>query len=565
MARSWGRATLRHAWRGLLPALTLLLWAPPSSSQQISTIHVLGNAQADESLILESFGLRTGDAYHVDKVRRGIRALYRQGLFRDVLIDAEEGPEGITLTIRVVENPTLLRIRYEGTDKLKEKDFAEVVQLVEGQIVSSRDVEQARRDILALYEEKGHLLAEVTPELRGDVRADLTFQIDEGKKVQVERITFSGNVYVSADVLNEALETKEDRWWRGGDFKRDVFEADKERIIARMGEEGFVDASVDDVQLTFSETKDRLFIDITVTEGPRYRVGVIELDHGGVIPENRIRRVIALEEGAAFNTSRFEETTSNLYSLFHEQGYIYASIDARRSPREDHIIDVSYRIVEQEPARINRILITGNRKTRDKVIRRQLMASPGDVFKRSRVLRSQREVYALGFFDDIQLDSRNADRETGAIDLVLNVQERTTGSASLGAGVNSQAGLTGFLQLSQNNFRGKGQIVSVRAEFGRFREYELSFTEPWLFDTPLSAGLVHGESARGRPSIRAAVPVAGLHEDLDALLDCGIPPHGGAGIRGRDRRRRPRHRSSHRSQQFADLIRDPDDVAQLAR
>jgi outer membrane protein insertion porin family len=469
-------------------AIALLLWAQPSFSQQIAEIRVVGNAQAEESLILESFGLKAGDAYHVDKVRRGIRALYKQGLFRDVNLDAEETAEGIVVTIHVVENPTLLRVIYEGADKLDEKDFREVVQLVEGQIVSAKEVDQARRDILALYEEKGHLLAEVHPELRGDVRAELTFKIDEGKKVQVSRITFTGNRYVSADDLRGAMETKEDRWWRGGDFKRDVFEEDKKKIVARMGEEGFVDATVEDAELVFSEDKQRLDLQISVAEGPRYRVGVVELDHGGVIPEARIRAAIPLIEGSAFNTVQFDETTSNLYSLLHEEGYIYANIDARKTPREDHVIDVSYRIVEQEPARINRILITGNRKTKDKVIRRQLLAAPGDVFKRSNVLRSQREVFQLGFFDDIQLDSQNADRETGAIDLVLNVEERSTGSASLGAGVNSQAGLTGFVQLSQNNFRGLGQIVSVRAEFGRFREYEFSFTEPWLFDTPTSAG-----------------------------------------------------------------------------
>jgi outer membrane protein insertion porin family len=469
-------------------ALAILLGAQPSFSQEIAEIRVVGNAQAEESLILESFGLKTGDAYHVDKVRRGIRALYRQGLFRDVHIEAEEAPAGIVVTIQVVENPTLLRVRYEGTDKLDEKDFREVVQLVEGQVVSAKDVDQARRDILALYEEKGHLLAEVHPELRGDVRAELTFKIDEGKKVQVRRIAFTGNRYVSADDLRDAMETKEDRWWRGGDFKRDVFEEDKKKIVARMGEEGFVDAAVDGAELVFSEDKERLDLEIAVTEGPRYRVGVVELNHGGVIPEARIRAAIPLAEGEAFNTVQYEETTANLYSLLHEEGYIYANIDARRTPRDDHVIDVSYRIVEQEPARINRILITGNRKTKDKVIRRQLFAAPGDVFKRSSVLRSQREVFQLGFFDDIQLDSQNADRETGAIDLVLNVEERSTGSASLGAGVNSQAGLTGFVQLSQNNFRGLGQIVSVRAEFGRFREYEFSFTEPWLFDTPTSAG-----------------------------------------------------------------------------
>jgi len=471
-----------------LLGVVLLIGPAPARAENVAQVRVLGNAMADESLVLEAFGISPGDRYEVEDVRSGIRSLYRQGLFRDIQVEAERTAEGIDIVIRVVENPTLLRIRYDGADKLDEGDFEEVVQLVAGQTVTDRSVDQARRDLEALYREKGYLLAEVTPELKGDRRADLTFHIKEGKKVQVEKIRFEGNSVVSADDLRDVMKTKEDRWWRGGDFKKDVFEEDKERLVSRMGQEGFVDARVVDVRRSFNDERDKLTLDITVEEGPRYRVGTIDVDHGGVLPGNRIRSAIVLEEGDPFDTVKFDDSTTNLYTLFHEQGYIYANIDVRKHPHDD-VIDLEYVVHEQEPARIHRILITGNTRTREEVIRRELRAAPGDLFKRSRVLRSQREVFQLGFFNDIKLDSRTADRETGDIDLILNVEERQTGTASLGAGVNSQAGLTGFLQLSQNNFRGKGQIISVRAEFGNFREYDLSFTEPWLFGTPTSAGI----------------------------------------------------------------------------
>lgn len=461
----------------------------PGDAQTLKAVRVLGNERADESLILQSFGMKAGDRYQVDRLRVGLRNLWRQGLFRDIRVEAEPGADGLVLTIRVEENPTLLRVRYDGAHKLKEDDFRAVVPLVPGQTVSPRAVDQARRDILALYHEKGYLLASVEPELKGDRRADLVFRIDEGRKVQVEKIRFAGNEVVDADALRKVMKTKEDRWWRGGDFKEDVFEEDRKAIVSRMGQEGFVDAKIADVQKTFSDDKSRLDLDITVEEGARYRVGTVTLDHGGVLPEVRIRRGLRLAEGGWFDTMAFDESVSELYSLFQEEGYIYADIDARRTPRDDHVIDVDFVITERDPARIRRILITGNSRTREDVIRRELRVAPGDVFKRSAVLRSQREVFQLGFFNDIKLDSKPADRETGAIDLVVDVEERQTGTASLGAGVNSEAGLTGFLQLSQNNFLGRGQILSVRGEFGRFRQYDLSFTEPWLFGTPTSAGV----------------------------------------------------------------------------
>lgn len=482
---------MRTPWSLVAGAFVLLgLALPPVSAlaEDVAQVRVLGNARAEDSLVLEAFGVSPGDRYQVEDVRAGIRNLYRQGLFRDIRVEAERTPEGIEIILHLVENPTLLRIRYDGADKLDEGDFEEVVELVPGQTVTDRAVDQARRDLETLYRGKGYLLADVTPELRGDRRADLTFHIKEGKKVQVEKIRFEGNRTVASDALRDVMKTKEDTWWRGGDFKKDVFEEDRARIVSRMGEEGFVDARIVDVRRSFNDEKNKLTLDITVDEGKRYHVGTIDVDHGGVLPGNRIRSAILLEEGEPFDTASFDQSTTNLYTLFHEQGYIYANIDVRKHPHDD-TIDLEYVVHEQEPARIHRILITGNTRTHEEVIRRELRAAPGDLFKRSRVLRSQREVFQLGFFNDIKLDSRTADRETGDIDLILNVEERQTGTASLGAGVNSQAGLTGFLQLSQNNFRGKGQIISVRAEFGNFREYDLSFTEPWLFGTPTSAGV----------------------------------------------------------------------------
>jgi outer membrane protein insertion porin family len=461
---------------------------PAQAAETVAAVRVVGNEKAEDRLVFQAFGIDAGDAYQIDRVRQGIRNLYRQGLFEDVAVEAETMSEGLVLTVRVRENPTLLRVRYDGADELDEKDFEEVVDLVPGQVVSARDIDQARRDIVGLYEEKGYLHAEVTPESRGDRNADLLFVIREGEKVQVEAIRFSGNVAVASDDLRDAMETKEDRWYRGADFKKDVFEEDKKRLVSRMGQEGYVDARVVDVTKSFDETKEDLFLDITVAEGPLYRVGAIGLDHGGVIPEQRLRAAIRIAEGEPFNTVLFDESQANLYTALQEQGYIYCHVDAVRTPREDDVIDVDFRITEREPARISRILITGNTKTKERVIRRELQTSPGDVFKRSEVLRSQREVFQLGFFDDVQLDSRTADRETGAIDLMIDVKERTTGTASVGAGVNSSSGLTGFVQLSQNNFLGRGQVVSVRGEFGRFRELELSYTEPWLFGTPTSAG-----------------------------------------------------------------------------
>lgn len=458
-------------------------------AERIATLATRGNSQVEERRILDSFGFAPGEELDADRVQVGIRNLHRLGLFRSVDIEAEPGPDGLAVVVHVVENPTLLQIRYDGAEKLKEKDFEEVVQLVPGQLVTRAAVERARRDILELYESKGYLLAEVAAELSGETRADLVFKIVENGKVQVKKILFEGNEHVASDDLRGSMETKEDRWFRSGDFKKDVFAEDEKKIVSRMGEQGYADSRIVETRQEFDETKEKLFLTIVVDEGPLYSVGKIELKHANVIPDERVKGAVLLKEGEPFNTVKYDETLQSLYSLYQEEGHIYASIEPKKTPQAENRIDVEFDVVERDPARIQRIIITGNTRTHDAVIRRELVAAPGDVFRRSRIVRSQREIFQLGFFEDIQLDSKTADRETGDIDLIMKVEERRTGQANLGAGINSQSGLTGFLQLSENNFLGRGQSVSARAEFGRFRELELSFTEPWLMGTPTSAGV----------------------------------------------------------------------------
>ena len=473
---------------GVLLLTGSLLAAWPAHAEPIASIDVVGNAQSESRLVLEAFGIAAGDEYDPEKVRAGIRNLHRQGLFQSVQIEALETPQGLRLLIRVRENPILLQVRYVGAKKLKDKDFQEVVQLTAGSLVTRQAVERARRDILELYESKGYLLAEVKAEIQGEERADVIFTIQENEKVKVKKIVFEGNRFVPTDDLVDAMETKKDGLFGGGDFKKDVFEEDKARIVSKMGEQGFVDARVVETRQSFDEKKQNLTLTIVVDEGARYWVGTVALRHHDVLPDERVRKTVTLVEGRAFNTVKFDETTQNLYALYQEEGHIYASIEPKKTSREGNIIDLEYEIDERDPARIQRIIITGNTRTHDRVIRRELLAAPGDIFKRSKIVRSQREIFQLGFFEDIQLDSKTADRSTGDIDLILKVEERRTGQANVGAGINSQSGLTGFLQLSENNFLGRGQSVSARAEFGKFRELELSFTEPWFLGTPVSAG-----------------------------------------------------------------------------
>ncbi len=451
-------------------------------------LEVRGNRRLSPEAVLAPSGLARGGIFDPGSARTAIEKLFRTGQFANVALLEEPLGDGLRVIVEVSENPLVSEIRYDGRKNVKEKDIEEKAALKVGDTLTGSALWKTSAAIRALYAEKGYLLAEVEPETKPaeDASVSVTFKVSEGKKLRVKTVSIRGAERFDPGKVKKAMKTKEDNWHRSGEFKKDVFEEDIGRIESFYHDRGYADARVVSDTVRTADNGRDLHVEIAVEEGPQYVVGTIEAHGSTIVRSEKIVAASGLVAGRTYSEKEFEEGLSNVYALFAEEGYIYANLTPEKT-RRDGRIDVSIAVTDGPPAHVNKVLVAGNTKTKERVIRRELVIFPGDLFRRSAVMRSQREIYQLGFFQDIQLKDEQV-RGTSDINLTFDVVEKETGEASMGAGFSSQNGATGFLRLGESNLFGNGQRANILWEFGNLTQVEVSFTEPWLFGSRTSAG-----------------------------------------------------------------------------
>lgn len=463
------------------------------TTQVITSIDVQ-NQYTDTSLIIRTSGLKVGDQFSKYETEQAIKRIYGLKLFETVEIETLRIADGIKVKVIVQEFPILKDIKFFGNRKIKTKDFLEKSALKTGEIVTNQKLFDWQIAIQDLYKEKGFILADIRiqkTEIDSTNKIGLVFQIDEGERVKIKQIDIVGNLNLTDKKIKGRLTNKEKKWYRKGLFKEEKFKEDLEKIAELYKENGYLDAKVTDYNLGFSEAtgkKDWLIITIYISEGTSYYIGDITFEGESLITHSDLQSVLQIKNGQQYNSKKVNQSLVELYSIYSEQGFIYAQI----TPVEDisnDTVNIKYNIVENEPARIRMVVIEGNERTADKVIRRQISTLPGSVFKRSDVIRSQRDVFNLGFFSDVKLDYHRAD-ESGAIDLIYKVQEKSSfGTVGAGITYNAQDKLSGYVELSQPNLFGKGQTLNLKIEKGGTKtNAQIGFTEPYLFDRALSAG-----------------------------------------------------------------------------
>ncbi|MFZ5516752.1 MAG: outer membrane protein assembly factor BamA [Candidatus Zhuqueibacterota bacterium] len=486
----------RLAIQGFL--LIIFLAVPFMSYGQRASVKVLGvtaegQKTADPTIIQINSGLTSGKEITSDEIQTAIKNLWSLNIFSDiqVLLDKEVAG-GVYLTIRVKEYPRLEKVELEGNKKLKKDEIDKELDFYKGQVLSAHQINQAKRKIKKLYADKGYLLAEVAPETfdsEKEGKVILRIKIKEGNKVQVKKINFFGNENFSDGKLRKQMkETKEDRWWRGADFDRKKFDEDAVKVVEFYRNEGFRDAEIVSDSVYFDAAKKDIFIDITVTEGNRYYVGDISWEGNKIQSNERLESLLGFESGDVYNQEKLQKAIiERLGTLYYDSGYIYSQINPKETPVASDTVDIHFVISEGEPVKINLVHISGNSRTKEKVIRRELIISPGDVFSKAALERSQREVWVLNYFSDVKIDYWPVDEDE--IDLKFNVEEKSTDLANMSAGWSERDKVIGSIGVAMNNLFGNGQRLSFDWNFGRYyRSFQISFTEPWLRDTPTLAG-----------------------------------------------------------------------------
>ncbi len=436
-------------------------------------------------------GLEAGKEISKEGISAAVRKLAALNKFSEIFAYKNEVKGGIELILNLSEYPRLAGIEFSGAKELKPKDLKEEIDLRVGDFLTPGAVTRAKLKLKDKYQSEGYFNATVNTDsttFSAGGRQTLVFKIVEGKKVKVHSIKIEGNHQVSADDLRHGWKTKTDNWIRSGTFKRPEFEEDLQKLVDNYRDKGFLDAQVLDQRKDFVEDGKKLDITIKVSEGPQYEVGKLSWEGNTVFPDDRIASVITLRTGSVFSESVFQETVQALNSLYWEAGYIYITVEPTRDI-QGHVVNVHFKFREGKPASVHDIIITGNTKTHETVVRRELRIRPGELFVSSRLQDSQRRVFQLGFFEDVQVDFKPATPD-GDIDLILNVKEKQTGQFSMGMGFSQQSRATGFLQVGETNLFGTGNALQFSWQFGSRASYlNLSYTMPWFRGTPTLLGI----------------------------------------------------------------------------
>ena len=459
----------------------------------IAAVLIEGHANVDEPLIRSMTALKVGNPYNPRDGATTIKQLYRLGLFEDIRIYAGRGAAGLNITVNVKEYPLLDRMEFEGNKKIKDDELERIAGIFQGQALSPFRRTNVLDNITQAYYEKGYLLAKLNPRVLVERNnAIFRVEIDEGEKVKLGEVFVENNISVEEKLLQKAFREKsdmeEEHFWKEGDLGRDRLLDQFQKIVQEYRKHGFRDAKVVEDTLWFSDDRKRMYLKVKIEEGRRYYLGDVAFDGNKQFTSEQLSSLIKIDPGMPFNEEEYQESVSTIYEAYGELGYLYATPIAREVAANDSTVDLRFAVDEGEPAKVHRIDIVGNTKTKDKVIRRELLIKPGQLFRRSMLLRSQRDVFQLNFFQDVQPGLQPL--PNGDVDISFTVLEKPTGTANAGAGYSGLDGLVGTISMIVPNFLGNGQNLNFNWEFGNRRNsISASFVEPWLFDTPTSAGV----------------------------------------------------------------------------
>ncbi len=489
--------------------------APTQRAVKILGVSVEGAVSSDPTTIILTSGLKPGDELVIpsDQTMKSINQLWAMKLFSsiEIVIDKEVG-DGVYLKIVVQEYPRLETLVIRGNDELSEDDIRGKVGMVRGQLLRPQDFDRIRVKLRKAYEEKGYLLATIRLTTEADTqranRAHLIVDIDEGEEVSVQSIAFEGNEAFSDGDLRGAMEeTSEKQWWKfwsSASFDAKKYEKDKELVLEKYREAGYLDAEILSDTITYNEDKDEMSILLRVAEGRPYYVRSLAWVGNTVFSDSVLSDRLGLEKGGVFNQKKMEENLrgnreqSDVASLYMDRGYLAFNYQPEIQRVGADSVDLRILINERNQFRIGHVWIKGNTKTDDKVIRRVLYTWPGDYFSRSAIIRSIRELATLNYFNPESIKPEPMGVNDSTVDVMYSVEERSSDTFNASIGYSGTFGATGAVGLTFNNFSlarplagGSGQILNLEWQFGeaaRFRILSLSFTEPWFMDTPTAIG-----------------------------------------------------------------------------
>jgi outer membrane protein insertion porin family len=477
--------------------------AAPQGPPIVRSIDVeyTGPGTVSKERILAQMRTRVGQPYSNEVVEQDIAALYKTGSIQNVRIFAQPQGDGLRVIVAVQTRSILREIQIDGAERVKAQRLRKEIKLKLNQPVNEQQLEEARQKIIEVYQGRGFTDVSVQfridpiDEKRGTAR--VVYTVTEGVKGAVSRINFEGNTHFSQKVLRKQMKTRGKTpisfLDKSGRFDDVQLQQDIDKIREFYQDHGYIDVEVKDVRRERTE-KGPMVLTIVIAEGPQYHVRKLIVSGYQNTTEQRIRVLLKMKEGSVYSPKQLRDDAKAVADAYGSGGYVDLVVQPEGAPAGPALIDVHYNIEEGVRSFVNRINIEGNTRTKDKVIRREVLVAPGDVFNTVRVDITKKRLDNLGYFAKVETYPEETDIP-GRKDLTILVQEKRTGALSFGGGYSTIDQLVGFAELTQGNFdlfnwpsfTGGGQKFRLRIQYGTQRkDFILSITEPYFLDRRLS-------------------------------------------------------------------------------
>ncbi len=465
-----------------------------ASAEVINKIVIQGNERVEDETIKSYIDITLGANFTRDNLNDSIKKLYSSNLFQKV--DLTE--QGSTLYVKVIENPKINLVVFEGNSKIKSKDLEAEISLKPRSIYTKAKVQEDVNRIIDLYNKNGRFSAKVIPQIivLPQNRVDLIYKIEEGPMAKIGKIVFVGNNEFSDSRLESELSSKETHWYyflsTSDQFNPVRLEYDRELLTRFYNSRGYADFKIISIITNVSEKKERFYITITLDEGSKYDFGQINLVSdlkANNINLDDLKADITTKENDVYDIRKVEKSIDLMIQQINDKGYAFVDIDPEMHlDQEKKLVNITYHIGESRKVYINRINIKGNVRTADKVIRREFRLSEGDPYNATKLNRSEQKINDLDFFERANIDTL-ATEDPDKVNLNLELQEKSTSSINLAAGYSTTDGPIGKIGFSEPNLMGSGQQLDLSLSKSQYRfDSTLSYTQPYMFDMPISGG-----------------------------------------------------------------------------
>lgn len=499
----------------LVVGLISLAWLPPAVAQEdleglpIRDIVFEGLRLLPEDSAAFYLGIAEGKPLDWNSINANMHQLWERRLVDDIQVEAEPLGDGVRLTVRLVERPTLAEIEYKGLKRISKTDIQEAIsreqiRVLEGDSLDLGELYRLGAAIEQLYEEKGYRLARVQYTLRETEPGEhsVVFTIDEGDKVKIEQISFDGNTVMSDGRLRRAMDETKESGLIASIRKRDVYNAVKlEEDLELVGnvyrEKGYKNIVLGEPELDIRPVKGegskrKLFVTVPIQEGSRWKWGETRIEGNETYPDELLIRQFDKPSGGWLRSNVIDDGVEGVGKIYANTGYVFADVSVETVEREDYVADVVVHVDEGDQYRVGRIEFEGNRRTRDKVLRRELGIQEGYLLNQGALRNSLLRIRQLEFFDIDEDDpvAFDFDDEEKEVDLLLKGEEGERTELQFGAGFSEIDGFFGQFSYRTRNFMGRGETLGLTAQTGRYRDiFQLSYDMPWFLDRPQSIGI----------------------------------------------------------------------------